>query len=351
VDDKVTRAFFMARAHEMACKLVKWVGDEFRLVIGQIFSGIYPTSWLGTTYLTLVRYYIELEIYYDIKKENPTLAEEWKKSFRPGAQYGDDTLIGYEKKYFKWVVGEVTKEFPLGLHQKRLLQYFGLVIKLDPMPEIFGMGAPYSTEPIDGGSPFITRINTLRTPHGAYKNVVLYQGPVFLKRSFVMLHRTSKPGTSEILPWRPEGDSYDRAAISTTDLGLNLKKMLSKYQGLMIDSCGTNYVAYSFCRSMFRMIRPQVSDIEKDDTERRYMLKMGFSSLPDDVLFNPNRLLHEFCWDEDWRRSWAFYGDYKLYDDFGKKRELRGTIVPEYALDSVGEEWEYNRDHLSWADM
>jgi len=330
--------FFLQRAHEMACKIVKWVGDEFRLIIGQIFSGVYPTSWLGTMYLVLVRYYIELATYKEMKLRDPEKAERFKNSWKSAGQYGDDSFPAYLKEFFPDLIGEPTFERPLGKYQEKMEQYFGLIIKTDPPPEIFGMGEPYSREPPDGGSPFITRIKTLYTEHGAYENVVEYQGPVFLKRSFVLL--TGPTGVKELLPWRHENDAFDKIAISTATLDLDFNLMSSKYMGLMIDTCGTNAVAYQALRHIYYMTKAYTKGTVVEETYNKYKIKMGFHHLPDEILLDRSKLLNEFVWDEDWRRSWAYYKNTDLYDDYGNVRSKQGPVYPEADLNLSGSDYE-----------
>jgi len=352
IDDDIARAFYKARAHEIAVKMVKWLGAEFRLVIGQIFSGVFPTSFLGTFYLILAKYYLEGEIYEEIMEFlGKEFAHEFKCGFKPNAQYGDDTFLGYLKKFFPFIIGEITKEEPLGKWSKRLRDLFGLIVKTEPPPEIFGMGEPYSRVPPEGGSPFLTRLVTKKSINGKFvSNEVVYQGPVFLKRSFVLLK--SKTGESEILPWRHENDFFDRAAISANDLGLNMPKMASKYKGLMIDSCGTNYVAYDFCRHMYRCALTRIHAELTDETYIKYMSKMGFSQLGDEIIMNPGKLVNEFRWDETWRRTWAVLKGIDLYDDYGNVRSRVGEIVRECDLDEVGRRWEEACNNTTkWCDM
>ena len=347
VDDKIRQALGMERAHGLACKIVKWPGLDFRYVIGILPSGALKTSLLGTIYLILAFRYVCRVTYLNIKAYDKAKAERFKHSVKGLAQFGDDSLYSFEKEFFEDIVGasNVDLDHPLGLFSR----YFRSIFLLKSKPNasgvaIFGMYPLFGTDPgvnADGTphSAFLTRIQTEYINKKPYKTTILYQGPVFLKRAFVML-RNSK-GESGIFPYRHENDYFDRAAVSSTCVDLDFNRYASKYLGLMIDTCATNPVAYSFCKFMYQKMRYLAADFVINEEEiKKFRMKMGVQNLGLEGILNPTRLFSEFKWDDIWRNTWARLLDVPLYDCYGNEVEPSGFFARPDKLELPTDEWE-----------
>jgi hypothetical protein len=343
-DYKTARAFFLQRAHEMAVKIVKWVGSEFRLIIGQVFSGLFLTSWLDTVYMLLSDIIVKMEIYERLKTTHPKTADKFKRSFLPVANYGDDSVRGVEMKYVNVLLANRTEDYPLGDYQRLMESLFGMAFKKDQtylyLPDATGI------------SPFVTLICHNRDVNGKILSTkVTRPGPTFLKRQFITV---TVRGRKEIVPWRHENDFYSRTCISATADPDKLKetyKWRSKFLGLMIDTMGTNVLAYDAMRSMYigatkgitaaRLRQDQtrlklreidcfdscnvtLGDLQltllhADERTKKVMHRTGLNENEVFECLSHKVLLGKFLFDEEWRHKWALQHGIWLYDGFGRR--------------------------------
>jgi len=334
---RMARAFFIERAHQMACKLVKWEGLEYRYIIGQVFSGLYVTSWLDTVYMVLMVTVVLTAIYTEMKKvRGPYEARMFKDSFIRRLQYGDNSCYAFEVKYLDVLFSGRTKEEPLGKFQRYMMTLAGMELKAD---ETF-LFLPDDT----GVSPLLTVIKPRVCGEDLVGYDILRQGPEFLKRNFV---RMVIDGQVQIMPWRKEDDMFTKSAISATIDDFSPDKWSSKFIGLLIDTMGTNAVAYDAMKYMFLASLQRPTGDENNDIRAFLQRLYDIAAQPGEnfkrkvgeqfvkVLartglnlktaslkaLSRQKLLREFVWDQEWRESWSRSFNLPLYN-------LDGTIVP-----------------------
>jgi len=331
--------FFIERAHQMACKLVKWEGLEYRYIIGQVFSGLYVTSWLDTVYMVLMVTVVLTAIYSEIKQKSVFDAKSFRDSFIRRLQYGDNSCYAFEQKYLDVVFANRTPEYPLGKFQRYMQTLAGLELKPD---ETF-LFLNDSTDV----SPLLTVIKPRIINDVMVGYDILRQGPEFLKRNFV---RMLIDGKVEIMPWRKEDDMFTKSSISATIEDFAPDKWSSKYIGLLIDTMGTNAVSYDAMKYMFlaslqRTMNDELKDIQAfvnriydesmvSNAEGRVLGEQFNKVLARTGLdlktacvkaLSRQKLMREFVWDDAWRRAWSSAYNLPLYDSFGNI--LPGTFV------------------------
>jgi len=346
---RVARAFFLQRAHEMAVKIVKWINDEYRLIIGQVFSGLFVTSALDTLYMILCDMVVKMNVYENIEKVlGKKEAKKFQRSFMPSVSYGDDAVRGCEKKWEDWLLKDRTDEYPLGDYQRLSETICGLAFKSTQIGLFRGDDT--------GVSPFLTIVE----PHfedGVYvRNNILREGPQFLHRYFV--RQISPNFGSQIMPWRKEEDYWARVCVSPNSTIIEHPKWRSKFLGLVIDTMGTNTLAFEAMKAMY-MISVQLDDytadrghcirngevfdpskywdtlpriehvmeiFEYDETNydpqsrlTKALAKTGLDRRSTFACLNQFILYREFVWDEKWRNAWAASRGYCLYTDMGEE--------------------------------
>jgi len=340
-DYKIARAFYMQRAHEMSCKVVKWIEGEYRLIIGQVFSGLFVTSWIDTYYMVMSDLVTKQMLFDHIEKtQGKEKAREFQNSFMPTANYGDDAVRGFEMKYLDVVCHDRTERYPLGDYQRIMETALALEMK-DRQTFIF---LPDDT----GVSPFLTIIEIEVSNGLPLRTVIVRPGPQFLHRYFVELE--SSYGV-QIMPWRHESDYYSRIAVSPNLVDVNYDKWRSKFVGLMVDTMATNLVAYRAMRAMYigsvsgqkfyedvatavdnggdhvKIFLSRLPSADKiqmdiatmDDRLAKVLLRTGLPAEKIVSILNPRLLYREFTWDEEWRNAWALLYNYDLYDRMGNK--------------------------------
>lgn len=334
---KMFRNFVTERAHQMACKIAKWEGDEYRLIIGQVFSGLFLTSWLDTIYMILCVTISLTAIYQEIKKLNPERAKRFKYSFIRRLQYGDNSLYTFPMEFLEDICGGRTPECPLGRIQELLSTLVGLELK----PE-----ETYLFLPDDSG---ISPLFTITKPRFENKRIVGYdivrQGPEFLKRKFVYFNHRGK---THIMPWRCEDDFFTKSCITASFSHFDPDKWSSKFIGLMVDTMGTNEVAYQTLKHMFlsslqgnsnstaeekikayferlpklNELDDVPSEIESNDAALRKVLARTGLGINEafSVALNRDKLIDQFVYNEEWRQGWAKSYKLNLYNPDGSIR-------------------------------
>jgi len=349
-DFKVARAFMLKRAHEMAVKIVKWEGFDYRFIVGQVFSGLFVTSWLDTVYMELAADCCAILCYERLLTINKELARAFQVSFMPRLQYGDNSLYAFETRFVEHVFAGRTKECPLGQYQKDMENYLGLTLKSS---ETF-LYLPKSADPngVSDESPFFTLIRPSLFNGRVAGFEVIREGPEFLKRRFVRMlshGRTINLTESgdldnyyavepEIMPWRSERDFFSRISLSTTALENEVDKWRSKYLGLLVDTMGTNKVAYDAVRSVYLQVSGNAvtrQDVvnhasANEKTLEKVLHRTGcFTKRLPDFVKSSDALYEEFVWDERWRNAWAVSGNFSLFDEYGVQvKPLWGEDIP-----------------------
>jgi hypothetical protein len=362
---RMTKAFIVQRAHHMACKIAKWEGREYRLIIGQVFSGLYLTSWLDTIYMILCVTAAITAIYHDIKRADPVRAQDFKFSFMRRVQYGDNSLYAFPMRYIDDICGGRTPQRPLGRLQDLLETMVGLELK----PE-----ETYMFTPDDSG---ISPLFTILKPVFENKQIVRYdvkrQGPEFLKRKFVCMNIGGK---THIMPWRSEDDFYTKSCITANFGEFAPDKWTSKYVGLMVDTMGTNDVAYRTMKHMFlsslqgsstETVEEKVRsffdrlpkkyeldlnhpteygsiDVALDKTLARTGLSINEAYI---LALNKNKLVQEFVYDDEWRKNWAMSYKLNLYNPDGTIRMDASYEINWYKEHEISVP-NYHADEFDW---
>jgi len=245
--------------------------------------------------------------------------------------------------FYEFIIGETSEQYPLGTFQKMCEQYFGIYFKLSQT----GL---FRRRPGSRISPFITVVKPVFSENGVLvKHDIVQQGPVFLKRSFVNI---KIDGVYHVMPWRHENDYYHRFAVSAKNTGYDVFKWRSKFLGLLIDTMGTNAVAYKACKGMYyglinlpaswktkrdlhvpvhRTIDPRVFvDVPTNEQLQEYVSqgderltksfeKTGLPACSAINSINQSWLMKQFVWDETWRLAWAVHYKVDMYDPYGNK--------------------------------
>lgn len=315
-DYAALRAIYLQRAHEMACKLVKWEGLSYRLIVGQVFSGLYLTSWLDTVYMEVCKNVCLIAACDRMAKVDRVLADSFQSSFQPACQYGDNCCWGFEMKYLPYLCANRTDDYPLGDLQRDMEHMCGLACKAS---ETF-LFLPDETKI----SPFFTLITPILNGVDVVGYNIKRHGPEFLKRRFV---RIVVDKEIHIVPWRHESDYYTKSCVSAHSLDTESVKWASKFLGLMVDTMGTNVVAFSAMRSMYVQVAtkfgPVTSDtiyehaVARDPEMKRRMIKVGI--LPEEVpkFVEHSVLLRQFLWDDNMRDAWSHRYKRPLYEPNG----------------------------------
>jgi len=337
---RMTRAFLIQRAHEMSCKLVKWNDFEYRYIIGEVFSGLFVTSWIDTIYMQISVTCVLILIFLSIKSKSVLRAREFQKSFIRRLQYGDNSFYAFQFRFYDDIIGSV-KDYTLGTFQSLLSSNIGMECKneetflflTDDQKEAIQRRDFEYVTPLDVLSPMLTVIEPIFNCHDVIvRHDVVYYGPEFLKRRFV---RLSISGVTHIVPWRHEDDMFTKSCISSNSEllpGDNPSKMSSKYLGLVIDTMATNPIAYSAMKTMYLLSLGNVKTITKEKLEESlvdgykdsYVMKVltrtGVSLTQVLKSLNYREFLKEFLWDDKWRNSWAVTFGLNLYNPDGSIR-------------------------------
>jgi hypothetical protein len=262
-DYEVLRAAMGFSADDMSIKLIKWVGMDYRWVVGVMFSGAFGTSLGDTLYAawakTAFRYHGLRRLIkhladqgYTADHEDPDKKAHYEreiylyKSVAFARKYGDD-LIDTLVRHQTWIltsdrpqtwdeiVAAQNQDHPRPLYMGAWYKKnFNLNLKLSET-RIFGDIDPWMT--------FID----------PRFDVMVREGPIYLKRRTVMLRVPSinpdENPTFVYAPWRQTND-YIAKSCNTTSLrsGTDCAYWIAKWRGLMIDTCGTNTMAYEYLR-------------------------------------------------------------------------------------------------------
>jgi len=364
---RVFRSNIFHSAHETAVKIVALIGAICVYILGQVMSGKFVTSWVDSVIMQLMRKICHIKAYYRIiELAGKDVAEKFRHSFTPCLQYGDDTTEGLEDK----------KDYPLLAEPSKLVSFADMVLWNSTIEYPHGdyqrdwheLGMEFKADQCGTFLSVFTKIALVRNSAGtAYEYEIKQEGPTFLRRQWVPMRFGGK---WHIMPWRRESDYYKRLACSVNATSLEPEKWLSKYVGLMIDSMGTNVVAYEICRDMYLFAanrdrvfdknvqetkhasadRPSYEDLsncfttipdnveynENDDQLQKSLIKSGLTIDHIPIALNRTKLLQMFVWDEKWRNAWAVHAGICLYDDYGNEVNPKWSDVeytPESYLD------------------
>jgi len=249
-DYETLRAFICFSSDDTAISLIKWVGKDYRWVIGVMFSGLFGTSIGDTLYAvwakTAFRMHAFRRLRDHLQTTNLSALEidkelEKYKQVKFAKKYGDDLFEHIITKHLwlytseSYVAPEVlTAQADLKPHYMQMWykRTFNLNLKMSET-RIFSHDLPWVT----GVS---TRFDVIRL-----------EGPVYLKRRTVMRIEEEGPRKGQVIyyPYRQTRD-YISKCCNTTNLisASSGAYWIAKWRGLMLDTCGTNTMAYEFLK-------------------------------------------------------------------------------------------------------
>jgi hypothetical protein len=264
-DYEVLRAAMSFSADDMSVKLVKWVGADYRWIVGVMFSGAFGTSMGDTLYAiwakTAFRYHglRRLIAYLKSNGFSPDSPDPEKRAHYESEvhlykttsfarKYGDDLLDTLVRSQ-AWIVASDTPRTWEELLQDQ--NAVGDVIKPHYQSawykKNFNLNFKMSETRVFGASnPWMTHVDPRF-------DVMVREGPIYLKRRTVMLRVPPKnPGDKPefvYAPWRQTNDYIAKSCNSTSlTSGTDCAYWIAKWRGLMIDTCGTNRMAYLYLR-------------------------------------------------------------------------------------------------------
>jgi len=236
LDYDVLRAFIVYSADDIAATFVKWLGSDYRIVIGVMFSGLFGTSWGDTTSVDLAIQTAVIDFY---RKNNVP----WE---TPGPRYkvyGDNILMSWDSKLLIDFVGRDNhSNYPLYTF---LHDVYGMTLKLDE--------TSYHDR-------FFTEVLTMKNGRSVFTTVT-YWGPVYLKRRFIK--HPYDPLAA--MGFRPSSEFYARAMTTNRTYDNNLS-WVARWCGLLLDTMGTNPEASGFLRYLIRAYTTAVARGDYDDT-------------------------------------------------------------------------------------
>jgi len=235
-DFKALEMLILWSMENSVAKVVKWFGEDWRIIFGLIFSGDLNTSQAGSR---IVEFICECYDMYLHAKMPAAEARQFASDFRRLIGYGDDGLLMYLLKYHKYACsGNRPTSFEVYLSQ-----YWHMSLKVsdshvhrddDPRPNMHL-------------SCFYTQLNNKTCYGPPAHNVcdsILYLGPKFLKRRFIQFNFGRGV---ESAPWRPTCDYYMKSTCITNE-AMSVPLHLIRLRALAIDTAGTNLLAYEFLR-------------------------------------------------------------------------------------------------------
>jgi hypothetical protein len=272
------RAFMAFSADDIAVSLIKWVGTDYRWVIGVMFSGLFGTSAGDTLYAIWAKTAFRMHCHRRLEtwcKSVGLTPEETRAELNLlqivsfAKKYGDDLIDLLVAKHLWLVVspepasfvelqtrqGNVTLKphYMQGWYKRN----FNLDIKMSE-----------------------TRIFTHEEPWTTVVNhkfdVMVTEGPVYLKRRTIRL-QSKISGEVDYFPWRSTSDYIAKCCntVSMTGVG-SATYWIAKWRGLMIDTCGTNVMAYAFLRYLHDYFIEEWEGVEKHlEDDVRYYLREG----------------------------------------------------------------------------
>jgi len=274
---EIMRAFMTDSADSVAVTLVKWVGNEYRWVIGVMFSGLYGTSWGDSLYVAVANRTFEFYLHRILRRERPDLEASFVACKKKGKIYGDNCILAYPKTIVEFMTRTKTDhqgiEWKFGLIEEFFSKNWGLTLKRDECRVHIGQ------------DPFFSTILTHRDPQGRPLNTFVERpGLNYLKRSFVRFEEVGVPGVFA-MPFRPTTDYFSKAAITAKEV-TNPLIWPSRWIGLLIDSAGTNEAAWDFLSSLIVKFMERSYGLTQDDAWEEFLENSG---IYDDADFQ-NRL-------------------------------------------------------------
>jgi hypothetical protein len=255
VDYEIFRFLNEWSTDDLVSKFLHLFSGEDRLVIGMMFSGSLLTSWGDTCYVWLAFEMWYIKVAKKLRRRDPANYAHWQ-TIWPMALfiYGDD-FIGcfpeYVRPYYESRPGDRDNaDFHPGPYrfQRYIRRVANLGLKLSECNS-------YDT--------IATEISTMGD--------IIRPGPKFLQRRFVyaeppagVFKRSIGPYPRGFAVYRETSAYYTRA--STLAGGNTLGQYVLKLRGLAEDTCGANWEAYQFLRTLHDSIlaHPDFGPVAKE---------------------------------------------------------------------------------------
>jgi len=219
-DFKMVERLILWSISNSVVKVVKWFGDEWRMVFGLMFSGELMTSLGDSWYLEII-----MECFDQYLKD---LAPPSASGYFRFKDYGDDGVLAYPMSLFPLVCPDGRTPTLL---RDYLKQYWMMDLKMSDTHVSFpsrNMG-PYG--------PFVTVLKDDR---------VVYKGVKFLKRHIIVDDYSN--GLPQELPWRPIEDYISKVSCVAGN-NQSIARHLIRLRALALDTYGTNQAAYDFLKT------------------------------------------------------------------------------------------------------
>jgi hypothetical protein len=230
-------------SEQLVGKIVRFLGNEWRMIIGEMPSGDYNTSH-GDSWIQAVlwhTYVISVEFSHPERKKEIQEALRLYKLWI--AVFGDDYLMCVPRALSGIISGIGYGEF---------------------LKKNFYMEQKAST---------VKRHDTFLSQIDSKTGEMTFCGPKFLKRYFIKMEIN---GVVQVVAYRPTRPYYVRS-VHCVNPGTDIQMMI-RLVGMAWDTMGTNIVAYYFIRFLFRQYE-------------RYLAKQGYT--PDNIGYQMHQVFHE----------------------------------------------------------
>jgi hypothetical protein len=226
----ILKSFMMRSVDETVSTLVKWTGQQYRMVVGVMFSGLYGTSWGDTAYVRIVNTTFRFFLVRLLRERNEVdLLEKLSAHRNPLLVYGDNILLSTHRDVLKYILAPLPG-YKYGLYEKFFAEAWGMRLKHS------------DTGYFDS---FWTEIHTQFHNNVAARTDIIVKGPIYLKRYFIKVPRYDDPSQFFAMPFRDTVDYYTKS-MTTANFDSDQYTWLSRWMGLMMDTAGTNATAYDY---------------------------------------------------------------------------------------------------------
>lgn len=223
-------------------KVVKWFGDEWRVIFGLMFSGELMTSIGDSWYLEII---FECFDQYLADQVGPEMRDKYKRDFRRFKDYGDDGILSHAM----WVLQFMAPDRNLGptLLRDYLKIYWHMDLKLSD--------THMSCDSDPRRDPRLPSFYTQLNKDGV-GDEISYQGARFLKRYII---KYDTPYGEDDMPWRPTNDYISKISCVAGNNQSEVMQLI-RLRALALDTYGTNQRAYDLLRrvhdELFAMCDP-----------------------------------------------------------------------------------------------
>jgi len=223
VDWPVIEQLLFYSMENSVAKVVKWFGDDWKVIWGLMFSGELMTSLGDSLYLEIIFECFDMWLYEKFPEKS-----YFRRCFRRFKDYGDDGSLGYPEKVMRYLCQN--GDMPV-LLKEYLRDKWRMDLKMEDTYVCFDS----DPRPDMSVSCFFTQLHT--GDNGWVE--MAYRGPKYLKRYIVNPDSPS--------PWRPTVD-YLSKSICIAGNNRSPVNHLVRLRALALDTFGTNVRAYEFLK-------------------------------------------------------------------------------------------------------